>query len=647
MVSRNPSAKARPRPQRTRTGGDKSPLTRTRVGQKALPVPRRSTQPFLPRLWGQILWGIQLLLGRKPLSVRGMALRTLLAGGALMLGLLGLGIRLVDLQVTQAPELSRRAQSQQQALLRPFIPRRSIVDRHSVANQQAELLAVDRPAYTLWAHPSLFGDRRPQEIAAALAPILKRTEADILNRFTTGGRTGIRLERWVPVEVADQIQALYMDGLELVSERQRVYPQREVAAEVVGYVDLDHIGQAGLEYSQQGLLERTVQPMIIPRDGYGRLLAAEVPETLMQQSSETVLQLTLDMRLQRAARTALQAQIQQFGAIRGTAIVLQPRTGEILALVSEPTYDPNRYYDGYDPALFRNWAVTDLYEPGSTFKPLNIAIGLDVGAFRPDATLYDEGRVIIGGWPVQNHDYDQRGAPGWLSVTDIMKQSSNVGMVRLMERIPPRQYFERLMGLGLGQPTGVDLPFEPASRLKPQAQFERVAIERATTAFGQGFSLTPLGLATLHAIIANGGYSVTPHVVRGLVERDTDQLVWQPSRPERRTLLSEASTRAVRSQMRDVVDYGTGRNAHIEGYEIGGKTGTAQKANPRGGGYLAGKRITSFVGYFPAMEPDYVLLAVVDEPRGDDAYGSSVTAPIVRAILQEIITLEGIPPRVS
>ena len=610
--------------------------------------PRRSPDPAwiaLGTLLDLFVHWSQTILGRKAPPGRQIALRTWLMGSFLILSLMGLGYRMVNLQITQGPELARRAQAQQQAYLRPFIPRRSIVDRHSVANQRAELLAVDRPAYTLWAHPSLFKDRQPAQIATALAPILKRGEADILQQLISGGPTAIRLERWVPVDVADQIQALYMDGLELVSERQRVYPQKEMAAEVVGYVDLDHVGQAGLEFAQQGLLERTIQPMIIPRDGYGRLLAAEVPESLMQQSSETVMQLTLDMRLQRAARSALRTQLERFGSERGTVIVLQPRTGEILALVTEPTYDPNRYFDGYDPAIFRNWAVADLYEPGSTFKPINIAIGLELGAFRADATVYDEGRITIGGWPVQNHDYAFRGAAGWLSVTDVLTQSSNVGMVHLMERTAPRQYYQSLVNLGLNRPTGVDLPFEPRSLLKAQGQFERVAIERATTSFGQGFSLTPLGLAVLHSTIANGGYQITPHVVRGLVERDTDQLVWQPSRPERTRVLSEATTQMVRAQMRDVVDFGTGHNAYIEGYEIGGKTGTAQKANPQGGGYLPGKRITSFVAYFPAMEPDYVLLAVVDEPRGDDAYGSSVAAPIVRSVLQEIIALEGIPPR--
>ena len=572
-------------------------------------------------------------------TARQLNFRLAAVGLALAVAFLGAGARLVYLQHYQGPALQQRAEAQQRAHLRPFLPRRSIVDRHSVARQQAELLAVDRPAYTLWAHPRLFGKRTPQEMATALAPLLRRPVEPLTQQLSANH--AVRLERWLAPEVAEQIQALYLDGLELVSERQRVYPQKEMAAEVVGYVDLDHRGQAGVEYSQQALLERTVQPVTIPRDGYGQLLAAEVPERLLQ-SGETVLQLTLDMRLQRAARAALKAQMERFQALRGTVIVLQPHTGEILALVSEPTYDPNRYFE-YDPALFRNWAVADLYEPGSTFKPINIAIGLDAGAFTANERVYDAGRIWIGRWPIQNHDYRQRGAHGWLSVTEILRLSSNVGMVHLMQKLDPRQYHHALLRLGLNDRSGVDLPFEPPSRLKPLRQFVTVPVERATVAFGQGLALTPLQLAALHCIIANGGLKVRPHVVRGLVEKDTDTLVWGPSRPTPVRVLSEEATLAVRIQMRDVVDFGTGQSAKVEGYEIGGKTGTAQKVGPQGG-YLSGKRITSFVAYFPALRPQYVILAVIDEPKGEDAFGSTTAAPVVRSVIQEIIALEGIRP---
>ncbi len=584
---------------------------------------------------------LQRILGKYPPPRRHMTARTWSIGILMLLGLGCILLRLVDLQLVQGEGLLKQAQVQQQALHRPFIPRRAIVDRHSIVNQQAELLAVDRPVFTLWARPSLLSQPNLSEVAESLVPILKRTRTSILEQLASvESDRSIRLERWLTPEQARLVQRLYQDGLELVSERQRIYPQKELVSDVVGYVDLDHQGQAGLEYSQQSLLERSIQPVVIPRDGYGRLLAAEVPDNVLQ-SSETVLQLTLDMRLQRVARNALKEQVQQFQAARGTVLVVDPTSGEILALASEPTYDPNRYYDGYDPRLFRNWAVADLYEPGSTFKPINVAIALDTGVIEPDTVVFDQGRLQIGGWPVQNYDFEQRGAHGYMSVTDILRRSSNVGMVHLMERLTPSQYYEALLKVGLNQSTGVDLPFEAVSQLKQRSEFELIRIERATASFGQGFSLTPMGLAAMHCIIANGGYQVTPHVIRGLVEVDTDQLVWQPSRPDPVRIFSGETTRTVREQMRQVVDSGTGQTAKIEGYDIAGKTGTAQKAS-RYGGYIPGKRVTSFVGYFPSYQPKYVVLAIVDEPRGDDAYGSSVSAPIVKSVIEEIIAMEGI-----
>lgn len=579
-----------------------------------------------------------LLLGQTLPGSSSLVARIWSMAGILTLGLLLMGCRLGYLQIWQAEELKERAQAQQQGSIRLFSPRRSIVDRHSVTAQEAELLAVDRPVFTLWVYPKLLKEEWIT-VAVDLAPLLKESPESLKKKVSPGQKTGVRLARWLTEETASQIRALRFDGLGLDPERQRVYPQKEMAAEVTGYVDFDHIGQAGVEIAHQKLLERAVRPVLIPKDGYGQPLAAGTPDELIQ-SGDSVLQLTLDMRLQRTARAALKTQMDRFRAKRGTVIIMEPNSGQILALVSEPTYDPNRFNLGYDPGLFKNWAVTDLYEPGSTFKPINVALGLEAKAFDKEFHVYDQGRLIFGSWPVQNHDFEQNGANGWLSVTEVLKKSSNVGMVHLMERMTPKAFHQGLVRLGLGSATGVDLPFEPSSRLRKLEDFAAIPVDRATASYGQGFSLTPLGLATLHCIIANGGWKVTPYVIRGLVAKDSGELVWQPARPEPERVLSNSSTYQVQTMMREVVDSGTGELAKIEGYEIGGKTGTAQKARPNGGGYYKHKRITSFVGYFPAIDPEYVILAVVDEPQGDDAYGSSVAAPIVRTIIQEIIGLE-------
>jgi len=563
-------------------------------------------------------------------------------GLALLLACVGLGSRLVILQVVEGSKLQAMALRQQQHPLRGMVPRREIVDRRSIRDQQTEWLAVDRPTSTLWVHPRLFSKQNltPTQVAEQLAPILQQDPQNVSQRLQVNH--AVLLVRHLAPEKVRQIRRLSINALDLVSDRQRIYPQRQVAAAITGYVQLDdHQGRAGVELSKQTLPQRSSQPLLVSVNRDGLPLPTEVPKAFLQ-TSETVLQTTLDMRLQRSAHNALQQRIEQFRADRGAVIVLNPHTGEVLALAVHPTYDPNRYFDGYDPSLFRNWAVADLFEPGSTFKPISVAIALEKGVIQPATRIYDQGRITVSGWPIQNFDFRERGAQGWLSISEILARSSNVGMVHIVERLNPRDFFQHLQRFGLGQPSGIDLPFVPSSRLRDQGQFVRVAVERATTAFGQGFSLTPMDLAAYHAIIANGGIRITPHVVRGLVEKQTDELVWQPSRPSPTPVLSSATTQIVRSMMLDAVEKGTGQSARIPGYAIGGKTGTAQKADPRGGGYLPGVRITSFVGYFPALDPRYVLLAVVDNPKGDDAFGSTVAAPIVREVIQEIIALEAL-----
>jgi cell division protein FtsI (penicillin-binding protein 3) len=560
----------------------------------------------------------------------------------LMLGSLGLAVNLFYLQVTQSAKLQKQAQQQQTLRTKPFVPRRPIIDR------SGNVLAIDRQVYTLYAHPKLF-KHTEAEIAAKLAPLLpiqasagNTAETELLQKFNQA-ESGIIITDWLPQEVADRVVAMQIkdspvDGLELVQQQQRFYPQQELAADILGYVDGERKGQAGIEYSQQNLLERSMPSIPFTRSIDGNW----VPDGLSAgfvQFDDLKLQLTIDSRLQRAARIALKEKMEKHGAKRGTVIVMDARNGELLSLVAEPSYDPNKYFN-FGLERYKNWAVTDVYEPGSTFKPINVAIALESGTIKRDSVFNDEGRLFMDKWTINNSDYQKAGARGPSTVTEILKYSSNVGMVHIMRTMKSSLYYQALEKIGLGQPTGTDLPFEVASQLKKREQFINSRVEVATTSFGQGFSITPIQLVQLNGALANGGKLVTPHVVRGLFDRE-GQAYWQLPRSLPKQVFSPETTKQVLEMMETVVDGGTGKAAQIDGYRIAGKTGTAQKASAVGG-YSKKAIITSFVGIIPVESPRYVVLAVIDEPEGGS--GGVVAAPIVESVMEALISIEKIPP---
>lgn len=529
--------------------------------------------------------------------------------------------RLVWLQLMQGDSLGQLAAQQR---VRPSQPQPL---RYPIVDRQGNLLAVDRMVYTLYSHPQLF-NQPPAAVAEALSPLLEQPAAELLDQWGSQP-TGIRVVDGLTAETADRIRQLRLNGVELVPQQQRFYPQEDLFAPVVGFVNLDGQAQAGLEIGQEEHLR------LPERDQSDPALAL-----VQGEANKATLHLTLDSRLQRVAQNALEVVVAQRSAKGGAIMVMDVNTGEMLAMAVAPTYDPNQYYQA-DMGAFRNWAISDLYEPGSTFKPINVAIALEAGVLQPDELVNDSGQIQFGRWTIRNSDYATTGGRGAISVTDVLKYSSNVGMIRIMQKLTPQDYFQWLQRLGLDQPSGIDLPNEATGQMKDEEQFIRSRVEPATTAFGQGFSMTPIKMMQLQAAIMNGGRLVTPHITRGMVDEE-GTLLWQPQRPAAKQIFSERTTQALMPMLEAVVATGTGKAAQVPGYRIGGKTGTAQKALP-GGGYGSG-RITSFVGVLPVEDPRYVIMAIIDEPKGDDAYGGTLAAPLVKEVSESLVVLAGIPP---
>lgn len=577
---------------------------------------------------------------QRPTTSSALANRLLLVWGLLVLACLGLLVKLFTIQIVDGPKLSQEAQRRQQTSQRPFVPRRPIVDRYG------DIIAADQASYTIFAHPRMFkkgkGTLSKAEVANALAPILQVTREELLAKFEKRP-TGILLGRRLTQEVRDQIAVMKNDGIEIqqsLQDYRRVYPQDEMAAEVLGYVDFNYKAQAGVERSQESLIERQMREFRISRaGGSGGTLPDYATEEFLQHD-DLKLKLTIDMRLQRVARKALRAQISKWKALRGTVIIMDSQTGAIRSLVTEPTFNPNQFNDPkYSPSVFRNWAIADLYEPGSTFKPLNVAIALENKAITPQTLFKDSGAVTIGPHTIRNSD--KRGH-GSISAAEVLQYSSNVGMVEMMRKLTPDTYYSWLERLELGRKVGIDLPFEAQGTLKNRNEFLKSPIEPATTAFGQGLSMTPIQLVTMTGALANGGKLVRPYVVEGLfdsngVRQDVDK------RPSPRQIFSQDNTEAVLKMMQSVVEKGTGGNAKILGFDVAGKTGTAQKA-AKSGGYQANAKITSFIGVLPVSGPRrYVIFAAVDEPKGE-AFGGTVAAPIVKEVMDALILLEKVVP---
>ncbi len=555
----------------------------------------------------------------------------------LFLGLLGLISRMAWLQVLQASALQSRARAFQVQRVQPPGARRSIVDRIG------RLVALDEQRYRLWGHPNNFrfpGDdpeslRKPIDVARQVSSLIPKSVNELLELIGNHS-SGVRLAEGLELEVATEIRKLGISGLELESYLQRVYPQDKLFANVVGFLNDDRLPQAGLEQSLNKILSGKKEPvrsLRIARDG------TPLPDDLAPgvfYRDDAHLQLTLDSRLQELSGKALEEAITEWNATRGVAIVMNVQNGELLALASTPTYDPNSFWK-YSSALFKEWSVQDLYEPGSTFKPINLALALEEGVIQPDGTVNDTGIIKVGGWSLRNYDF---GSNGVMSFAEVLQASSNIGMVKIMRNLDPSRYWEWLHRLGLNSKPETDLPGAVSGSLKPKKEFVSRPIEPAVASYGHGFSLTPLKLAQLHALIANGGFLVSPHITKGLKD---SELSFPSVSQKSSQLLRPEVTKTVRSWMESVVETNSVVGfKKIDGYRIGGKTGTADKLVD--GVFGGGLKVCSFVANLPADNPRYVVLVVVDEPKGSGAYGSTVAAPVAKKIVEGLLVLEKIPP---
>jgi cell division protein FtsI (penicillin-binding protein 3) len=544
--------------------------------------------------------------------------------------------RLYDLQVVRYDHYSTKAERQQQRVVALDPPRGTIYDA------QGRELAVSIQVDSVYAVPPEIED--PAAVASALARVVPGLDGARLAHQLTGDREFVWVARKLDPPVAAKVHALGLKGLYFAPESKRYYPMGELAAQVLGYVGTDNHGLAGLERIYDREITGKPGKRTVLRDARQGTVAAPDLSSAEPEPGQD-LYLTLDATVQHIVERELARAIEERHAKRGSAIFLDPRTGGVLAMASYPTFDPNDFA-AYPPESWRNQAITEVYEPGSTFKIVTAAAALEAGVVREDEridcgmgsiTLYKDIRV---------HDHKPY---GMLTFAQVISHSSNIGVIRVAQRLSGERFYETIRGLGFGRPLGIDLPGESAGILH---RVERWGLlEKDYIAFGQGVSVTPLQLVAAAGAVANGGVLLRPHMVDAVSrgergeraetgDRGAIRLAKYVSPPVVGRPISAATASELTRLLEGVVIEGTGKSAAIAGYRVAGKTGTAQI--PVHGGYRG--YLPSFVGFAPADRPALVGLVAIAEPQGNEYYGAQVAAPVFSAITRQVLLYRGVHP---
>jgi cell division protein FtsI (penicillin-binding protein 3) len=552
--------------------------------------------------------------------------RTLIVAALIACAFLGLLGRLTHLQILKHEEYSRLAEGQHAKTI-PLKPKRGpILDRSGL------VLAVSSKAESLYALTSRVDDA--EQLAQRLAPILGEPARDIARRLDSAKRF-VYLKRRLPPEVSQAVRDLKEPALGFLEESLRLYPNRELAAQVVGFEGMDGRGLAGIEQSWDEHLAGTEGKALVERDALGREVTG-TPKVLKPSTPGQGVMLTIDATLQYLAEKEIEAAWRRTRSKAAMAIAMDPRTGEILALAIRPTFNPNSFATATDDDR-RDRAVSDPFEPGSTFKVIMAAAALEEGVVRPQDRVFGEnGAITVANATI--HDWKKY---GWLTFTEVLQNSSNVGSIKVGLSLGKERYYKYITGFGFGAPTGVGLPGESRGQLRPPRQWSGLSL--ATMSIGQEISVTALQLVTAFAAVANGGRLMQPQIVRAVLDaQGRESRGFEPRAV--RQVISPETARTLTEIMTTVVREGTGHAAAIPGYDVAGKTGTAQKLDPATRRYSHAPGVLSFAGFVPADEPRLAILVMLDEPK-NEKWGSEAAAPIFAAIAREALRSLNVPPR--
>ncbi len=534
--------------------------------------------------------------------------------------------RLYQLQIVQHQEFSEKAKKEQVRVINILSERGIIYDKN------LQPLAINVSSYSLYAHPGRIS--QPQILADALCPILKADKSSILKKLTKD-RVFVWLERKLSLREKREIENLNLPGIGFVEERKRFYPQREIASHILGFVGVDNQGLSGIEYYYNDKLKGEKGRLLLKEDALGH----KIPFTEMVLKEMAVgknIVLTIDSTVQSIVEQELFLALEQTKAVSVEALFMNPQTGEIIALANKPDYDPNSY-SHYSSYSVRNRVVQSLYEPGSTFKAVTASALLNKGVMDMESKIYCNEFLQVADRTFS----DWKRFEKEMSFAQVIYNSSSIGTIKAALKMGKKTLYQYITLFGFGKRTGIDLPGEARGILRSPSQWS--STDLPCISIGQGIAVTPLQMVVALCGVVNGGKLLKPYIVKSILDSQ-GKIVLQNHPVVIREAISSFTSERVRKILNGVVREGTGKKSQVEGYSIGGKTGTAQIPSPGKMGYFPNKYIASFMGFAPVGNPEIAGIVLIKEPTGV-YWGGEIAAPVFGKILQRILPYLNILPK--
>ena len=520
-----------------------------------------------------------------------------------------------------------RARARSQRVGRIFSMRGDIFDRNGIK------LATDKVYSDVYAHPADY-DHSPEELAKMLAPILKMPKDTLLQKLKKPGPV-ITLKKDIDRSAAKEISKLHLREISLGKKNTREYPQGTLAAHVLGYYNFDADIANGIEYTAKDRLEHVINTVKYQKTRDGKIIydfTTDPVATTTNPKGENVT-LTIDAAIQHVCEKEIEKMVKEKEAERGTVIVMNPKNGEILAYAVYPTFDPNNYRKA-TPQQLKNWTLTDVFPPGSSFKTVTVASAMDLGKINENSKILDTGKTSIGKWEIKNYDYDVHPYPGEISLEYLFEHSSNIGSINVARTMSPAEFYSVLKRFGFGEKTGIDLPGESVGLLPYWTHWDQGI--HATMAYGYGTSVTAIQMISAVQPLANNGVRVTPHVIKYTSQEEYDNKIHhtQVIKPETAHTITKLLAASVNNG-RSVIK--------MKKYNVAAKTGTSRKPKEGGAGYTP-YMYTSTIGYFPASDPQVLIYVMVDSAKVGAIWGNTVAGPVFHEVAVQVARILNLKP---